>query len=83
MPLDFSAEIASQLRLKPQHVAGALDLLKQGHTAAFIARFDSSGNPDPSFGTNGVTTTSLEGSTYARFQGVARQGDGQLVAVGY
>jgi uncharacterized delta-60 repeat protein len=53
--------------------------------ASVLARLDSSGVPDPGFGTDGIVRTDFAGppSFSSGIQGLAQQADGKLVAVGY
>jgi len=53
-----------------------------GHIANFaVVRYTSAGVQDPSFGTNGIVTTSLGGSD-DEGRGMALQSDGKIVVVG-
>jgi uncharacterized delta-60 repeat protein len=47
-----------------------------------LVRYDSSGNPDPSFGTNGIVTT-LIGAGAGAFGLAVQSSDGNLVVAGY
>jgi uncharacterized delta-60 repeat protein len=52
-----------------------------GKSSVMIARYDTDGDPDANFGTNGVTTTPITGN--ADFaNAVAEQDDGKLVVAG-
>ena len=46
-----------------------------------LARFNTTGDLDPTFGPNGTLRTAIEGHEHAR--GLALQSDGRLVAVGF
>ncbi len=52
-----------------------------GSNQALVARYNEDGSPDPSFGANGVVTTTT-GEGKSSFRSVARQPDGKIVAVG-
>ncbi|MEU2835206.1 hypothetical protein ABZ667_42545 [Streptomyces lavendulae] len=52
------------------------------HTTFALARYDSRGRLDPTFGNNGKVTTDL-GGDYNQANGVAVQSDGRIVAAGY
>ena len=52
-----------------------------GQKSSFvISRADSNGNPDPNFGNNGYTITSMDSSI--AIQSLAIQSDGKIVAIG-
>src|SRR5690349_1227242 len=49
---------------------------------ALFQRLNSNGAPDSPFGSGGLATAPITGSTYAWALGVARQADGKLVGAG-
>jgi uncharacterized delta-60 repeat protein len=52
-------------------------------TAAFaLARYTPNGQLDPTFGANGIVTTSFPGTTYIAATAIAIQANGDIVAVG-
>ena len=55
-----------------------------GNAAFAVMRFDTSGNPDDTFGTHGTTRNFIAGGSGMKDQGssVALQGDGKIVAAG-
>jgi uncharacterized delta-60 repeat protein len=63
-------------------VAGVLTQTGSNNPRFFIARYNSNGSPDLTFGTNGVTVTALGNLNSAFGSGLVRQPDGKLVAVG-
>ena len=55
-----------------------------GQTDDFVlVRYLTNGELDPSFGTGGIVTTDLQGSSHDRAFGLALQKDGRIVLVGY
>lgn len=48
-----------------------------------VFRFTTSGQPDSTFGTGGMTRTDVNGSDQERFLGVAIQADGGIVTAGF
>ena len=61
-------------------VAGESDTFN--HYRVFtLVRYDTSGNPDTSFGADGIVTTSIRHTD--RAQSIAIQNDGKIVAAGY
>jgi len=62
-------------------VAGYSDTGSQDLFA--IARYNTNGTLDNSFGIDGIVTTAIAGSSSNRAHGVAIQSDGKIVAVGY
>jgi uncharacterized delta-60 repeat protein len=81
---DFAGAAPFALALQPDGylvVAGA-KADAGGSQDGAIARYDAAGNPDPTFGTGGRTTTDF-GGTVEAIQGVVVQPDGMLVACGY
>jgi len=47
-----------------------------------LARFDSIGNPDPTFGTNGIVKT-LVNPNFNQLESIALQSDGNILATGF
>ncbi len=48
-----------------------------------LARYNTNGTLDTSFGTNGVVTTSISGSNFSQINSITMQSNGQIVAGGY
>lgn len=61
-------------------VVGGQVRLPSAYTDMLVARYDSTGTLDPSFGTGGITTMSL-GTAWDHVHALAIQPDGKLVAV--
>lgn len=88
-PFDYSAEgsatndTSATVALQPNgqivtggiHFAGGFDLFG-------LARLNSNGSLDVTFGTGGVLTTSFQGQTSAQVTSVLIQPDGKIIAVG-
>ena len=85
---DFGAQIKAVSAIAIQHdgrivVAGAVFLPTSPSGAnAALARYESDGALDASFGTGGHAFTDLGGSFKQQFQAVAIQHDGKIVAAG-
>lgn len=62
-------------------VAGGFSVVGPGDSDFSLTRFNSSGEIDNTFGTNGIVITPLEGKNY--MNSVAIQSDGKIVAGGY
>ncbi len=61
---------------------GKLVTAGTSYGACAIRRYQADGEPDPTFGTNGATTTSINGSTRCAINALVLQPDGTLVAAG-
>ncbi len=65
-----------------QIVAGGQANISGAQTFA-LARYNTNGSLDNSFGTNGVVTTQISGNTGGSISSIAIQANGQIVAGGY
>ncbi|HEV7732724.1 MAG TPA: hypothetical protein VGR62_11205 [Candidatus Binatia bacterium] len=84
--LDFFGghDVVVSMVLQPGDVKPVLvgEVVSAGKTVFGVARFTTSGVPDPAFGTGGKVTTDLPGADDVA-QGVVVQPDGKIVVVGY
>ncbi len=62
-------------------VGGFADI--SGLNQLALARYTSNGSLDSSFGTNGIVTTAITGSTNSKINSIAMQSNGQIVAGGF
>jgi uncharacterized delta-60 repeat protein len=74
-----SGSAATSLVVQPD---GRIVVAGGGGAGFALARYDSDGSLDESFGTNGLVTTSFPGSTGAGAQSLALQADGRIVVAG-
>jgi uncharacterized delta-60 repeat protein len=80
----FSFALASSVAIQPDgKIVAAGDARLSGGRDFALARYNSNGTLDASFGTGGRVTTDFSGSTFDDFaESVAVQQDGKIVAVG-
>ncbi|MCL4361644.1 delta-60 repeat domain-containing protein [Candidatus Dependentiae bacterium] len=75
----FDVKIDSNLKIVAAGVSG-ISVAQQRFA---LARFNTDGSLDSTFGTNGVVSTDVSGGNSEQANGLAIQSDGKLVAVGF